>query len=99
MGKVCRGSAESGQWCDGWDHADLPYRRRGMLRHSAEAPSIIAPAATKTDDRLNTDSSSVHTTGGPSCATSRKLTNTVVISERSYGCTARRNSRLPAPSM
>ena len=44
---------------------------------------IISPLAMKTDDRLNSDNSSEQTAGGPSCATSRKLTNTVVISERS----------------
>jgi hypothetical protein len=59
------------------------HRRRGTWRESEDAASIIRPPATKTEGRLNSDNSNEKTAGGPSCATSRKLTNTVVISERS----------------
>jgi hypothetical protein len=59
------------------------YSRRGMRLASKEAATIISPLAMKTEDRLNSDNSIAQTAGGPSWATSRKLTNTVVISERS----------------
>jgi hypothetical protein len=53
-----------------------------MRLESAAATSIIEPAATKTDDRLNSDNSNEQIVGGASCATSRKLAKTVVISAR-----------------
>ena len=59
------------------------YRLRGIRRESEDAASIIRPPVTKTEGRLNSDNNKEKTVGGPSCATSRKLTNTVVISGRS----------------
>jgi hypothetical protein len=41
-------------------------RRRGMRLESAAATSIIEPAATKTDDRLNSDKSNEQIVGGAS---------------------------------
>jgi hypothetical protein len=70
----------------------------GMRLASEEAATIISPLAMKTKDRLNSDNSIAQIEGGPSWATSRTLTKTVVVSERSYARTARKNSRFPAPS-
>jgi hypothetical protein len=79
----------------------IPWRhmRRGMYFVSIAAASIMDPPAMNTDGNPKTVNSNAQTVGGPSCETSRKLTNTVVISARSCARTARRNSRFPAPSM
>jgi hypothetical protein len=53
-----------------------------MWRAREAEASIMSPPATNTDGSGKTVSNKEQTTGGPTWDTSRKLTNTVVISAR-----------------